>query len=520
MHDLYTFQDDNTCHTNHTSIKTDFNDLWSNHVKTEEKNSNSSTTKVMDKPQTIQINTNVNKIGNTNSTYQYSSLPNKHKNRNMQFQVETNTTKRARGQKNLLNQKHSFRKRIGVRRLVNRANTTALNCSANDPNNKVYSLKDPYIYKHGRDNPLIIVLMKNDPIILKHILSTRNPMAMAQFFESEMDHKINGNEWNSLQEYGIIQNQEKKQDLYQAANYGDTNFHRDDIHVNCIEKKTKWKNSESKIQNTFNKDIHININANNSHYEIGLSESSSRFHFNGLSSCMNLDSFKTNLFLKERHKSKNFDINKNHHLDNEDITGFFVADALEESKRMQRRRDRRANVYEIESNQIDLSNDQRVKDDKRDKEMIPNAFDEENLQWISQEMEKEWIDFVEKQGSRAIFFDLNFNHSATVGNGLPFISNQEQQSCPDGKKRRGRKSYKNTFKASIVVSRGPRCDLGLFDSSIQAAKVYDMYALGRRTLGRKLKEAMDFKQRVKARMAAFKDLKVCLLHELMHNNFN
>merc|ERR1712151_1454604 len=82
-------------------------------------------------------------------------------------------------------------------------------------------------------------------------------------------------------------------------------------------------------------------------------------------------------------------------------------------------------------------------------------------------------------------------------------TSQQQQQTP---------KYK--YKASItMVSHGTRCDLGTYDAIVDAAKEYDKFELGRKTLGRKLLEEYDIRRRVYARRASYLQTKDILLND-------
>ena len=102
----------------------------------------------------------------------------------------------------------------------------------------------------------------------------------------------------------------------------------------------------------------------------------------------------------------------------------------------------------------------------------------DDLIWLTKEMEREWLQF------------LHFSDP---------IENVEHDdhlllNCD-------RKKATHCFKAYLSLGRRTQCDLGYFSSPKDAARTFDMFAIGRRTLGKIALREYDLRKRVKARSA-------------------
>ncbi len=100
---------------------------------------------------------------------------------------------------------------------------------------------------------------------------------------------------------------------------------------------------------------------------------------------------------------------------------------------------------------------------------------DDGLIWLTKEMEREWLQFLHFSGPIA-----NMEHDDYL-----FL--------------RCDKKTTHCFKAYISLGRRTQCDLGYFSSPKDAARIFDMYAIGRRTLGKIALREYDLRKRVKAR---------------------
>ena len=101
----------------------------------------------------------------------------------------------------------------------------------------------------------------------------------------------------------------------------------------------------------------------------------------------------------------------------------------------------------------------------------------DDLIWLTKKMEKEWVRFLDLSGPAVNISDLC----------------EQFPPSPD------RQKTNHCYKAYISIGRRNQCDLGYFRTSDEAAKVFDMYAVGRRTLGKIVMKELGLRKRVKVR---------------------
>ena len=114
----------------------------------------------------------------------------------------------------------------------------------------------------------------------------------------------------------------------------------------------------------------------------------------------------------------------------------------------------------------------------------------DDLVWLTNEMEAEWRTF--KLKAEKI-------QSLDVTNNLHSIINSPESSS----------GYNH--RVYLSIGRGNRCDVGLFESAVEASTAYDAYALGRRLVGLKAIQEYRVRKRLKARRYSYEATQVSLL---------
>lgn len=354
---------------------------------------------------------------------------------NLTFQNMTHTTLTSNQTQSI-----SYRKRVGVRRLVYKSKE-----SNNKINHHVDYPRRIGCYPQGCNNPLVQSLIKNNPGLLHRILSTRDFRTMKILEEKDLPKVIQSNSLQNNLSYLELQDKvNHKQGLLSSpTTYRMENNMSDPF--NSPAKSFQVKGSQ--------------INQN----KVGVTLES--------------------VHLKDK---------------------IFVHDIMEESKTIQYRKNLYNNVIHYESESDNDSRSERTDSDSKEIDFCLN-----DLIWLTNIMEKEWNDFIEAQGSRAILYcDQDCFEDHSYGKCKNINTDSTHPNPTKKRKRGGRKPSLYGFKASIMLTKGSRCDLGTFQSSVQAAKEYDKFAIGRRTLGRKLLEEVEMRQRLQARKAAYTTIKV------------
>ena len=118
--------------------------------------------------------------------------------------------------------------------------------------------------------------------------------------------------------------------------------------------------------------------------------------------------------------------------------------------------------------------------------------DDDGLNWLSKEMEREYKQFLK-------FADNNSDD----GDGDTCTEKEGGQETAEPSMARGKPKYR--FKATITLSKGINCHLGLFRSMEDACEAVDKATLARRTLGKKLLEEHRIRRAVKSRKAAHQE---------------
>ena len=408
-----------------------------------------------------------------------------------------------------------YRKRIGVRRLLIKFDSS--NSSKNISNSleedstfidAPISSHPSYEYKHGEDNPLILTLMKNNPAILHRIISTRNPMGMPwkADFNSKSEAGL-GSSFGSID--NTYYNDRENIHLQEKMGCVDSKFNSEDH--NFVETKDQTCESYNFTQLPV-------VSSNHSDHQVLLTARSNT----------DLDGHALEKRDRVEHVDTENDVKScvtqvaNEQNDIIENDAIFLQDVLEEEKMLQWKRDKRTNAINHECNIHSVTSSSRsslkIEEDSNNilqgKKKRQHEFQKDDLIWLTQEMEKEWNDFVENQGSRAIFFDGKMKE-------IFFQSNMHTSWNDEGSKGKKRKQKRNKhrYRASIMTCKGPRCNLGIFDTSTRAAEEYDKYAIGRRTLGRKLLEEIRTRQRVAARKAAYNETRVSVYRKKYKQRF-
>lgn len=128
-----------------------------------------------------------------------------------------------------------------------------------------------------------------------------------------------------------------------------------------------------------------------------------------------------------------------------------------------------------------------------------NSDDDANddgLTWLSKEMEREYRQFLKFSADGESDKDGDEND----GGG--------KEASAESSVARGKAKYR--FKATITLSRGVNCHLGLFHSMEDACEAVDKATLARRTLGKKLLEEHQIRRAVKSRKAALQETTTAL----------
>ena len=123
-----------------------------------------------------------------------------------------------------------------------------------------------------------------------------------------------------------------------------------------------------------------------------------------------------------------------------------------------------------------------------------NANDD-GLTWLSKEMEREYKQFLKFSAGGDNDKDGNEKNEGGGGGG--------SEASAEPSVARGKPKYR--FKATITLSRGVNCHLGLFHSMEDACVAVDKATLARRTLGKKLLEEHHIRRAVKSRKAAHQE---------------
>ena len=123
---------------------------------------------------------------------------------------------------------------------------------------------------------------------------------------------------------------------------------------------------------------------------------------------------------------------------------------------------------------------------------------DDGLTWLSKEMEREYKQFLK--------FSTDGDGDKD-GNGKNDGGGKAEASA-ESSVARGKPKYR--FKATITLSRGVNCHLGLFHSMEDACEAVDKATLARRTLGKKLLEEHHIRRAVKSRKAAHQETTTAL----------
>ena len=126
-----------------------------------------------------------------------------------------------------------------------------------------------------------------------------------------------------------------------------------------------------------------------------------------------------------------------------------------------------------------------------------DANDDDGLTWLSKEMEQEYKQFLKFAADDEDDEDDDGEDSNVNGGG----GGEEDTGEPSVA--RGKPKYR--FKATITLSRGVNCHLGLFHSVEDACEAVDKATLARRTLGKKILQEGSIRRAVKARKAAHQE---------------
>ena len=118
---------------------------------------------------------------------------------------------------------------------------------------------------------------------------------------------------------------------------------------------------------------------------------------------------------------------------------------------------------------------------------------DDGLTWLSKEMEREYKQFL--KFSAGGDNDKDGNEKNEGGGG--------SEASAEPSVARSKPKYR--FKATITLSRGVNCHLGLFHSMEDACVAVDKATLARRTLGKKLLEEHHIRRAVKSRKAAHQE---------------
>ena len=116
--------------------------------------------------------------------------------------------------------------------------------------------------------------------------------------------------------------------------------------------------------------------------------------------------------------------------------------------------------------------------------------EEDDLTWLTQEMERDWLRFLHNTEEIGLS-DARDPNATAAG-----------QTAPKGK---------YCYKASIMLTKQTRCDLGSFVTPDGAARAYDRNAIARSTLSKKLAQELDLRRRTKARRMAYQEMERALL---------
>ncbi len=119
----------------------------------------------------------------------------------------------------------------------------------------------------------------------------------------------------------------------------------------------------------------------------------------------------------------------------------------------------------------------------------------DDLIWLTKQMENEWLQFLYFSGIK----------TTTAGASLSRHAKNEKKETENQKA--------HCYKAYIAMGkRNQQCDLGYFRTSEESARVYDMYAIGRRSLGKIAMKEFDLRKRVKARSYIHKLVSIMFHH--------
>ena len=123
-----------------------------------------------------------------------------------------------------------------------------------------------------------------------------------------------------------------------------------------------------------------------------------------------------------------------------------------------------------------------------------DANGDDGLTWLSKEMEQEYKQFLKFAADDD---DDDDGEDGKVNGGGGGEDTGEPSAA------RGKPKYR--FKATITLSRGVNCHLGLFHSMEDACEAVDKATLARRTLGKKILQEGSIRRAVKARKAAHQE---------------
>lgn len=370
----------------------------------------------------------------------------------------------------------------------------------------------PGTYKHGMENPLIISLIQHNPRLLGQILSIRDPLlAMNSDYiisllssRGQNDPVRTRRKRNNNGAAAVIQQRKKMSDgkpafLKSMDEIGE-DVEEETMHTECSENEIMENiaKEEQKFLEDVIEETQLLRSRRGAHGDSHTGRTRTRMDFESTSISVSVDEMEA---IGPKNKKES------------------VPEIVLIKRQLQKEQQ---GVHCCEEDIVYASYDKEVQNDSIEgfyTDSARHCWDEseiDDLHWLTHEMEKEYEEFLQWTKPRTETSDRD---DYQVGK-KNYETNQGCRSTTNTNVLNVSKKAKpplaqraHGYKASMCLTRGPRCDLGIYDTAEEAARAYDMHVLARRTLGKKIVEEVQIRKRVKARRAAYIEMQKAVMIE-------
>ena len=183
----------------------------------------------------------------------------------------------------------------------------------------------------------------------------------------------------------------------------------------------------------------------------------------------------------------------------------FLKDVLDENCRLRRRRTESTGFTKWKE-----INGNAVGKESYIEEQTLAKVEPTDLVWLTEKMESEWETFEEWAGKPQCTLNGSCESEQKIEQ-ENIIMNCDAQRYKSNEERGSNyssRATKHRYKAEMNLTRGPRCNLGIYQTAAEAENAYDRYVIGRKMLGKMVLQEFDIRCRVKTRKAAYLEMKV------------